>query len=150
METIKIKYFDDRHAYDGVKLTRLQKIKQGNMIDLYAAEDMWFEKGDFRLIPLGVAMQLPEGYIAKVYPRSSTYKKWHILMANSTGIIDETYCGDEDEWLFPAYATENTMIHKGDKICQFEIVKKMPEVQFDEVEILGNDNRGGIGSTGTR
>ncbi len=141
METIKIKYFTD--------IEPLKAIKQGDLIDLRAAEDVEMKAFDYKLISLGVAMQLPEGYKANVYPRSSTYKNFGIILANSVGQIDESYCGDSDIWRFPAIALKDTVIHKGDRIAQFEIVKKMPEIQFEVVETLGNKDRGGIGSTGT-
>lgn len=141
METIKIKYFTD--------IEPLKAIAQGDLIDLRVAEDVEMKAFDFKLIPLGVAMELPKGYKANVYPRSSTYKNFSIILANSVGQIDESYCGDSDQWYFPAIALRDTVIHKGDRIAQFEIVKKMPEIQFEVVETLGNKDRGGIGSTGT-
>lgn len=137
---IKIKYFTD--------IEKVEKISQGDLIDLRAAEDIVLKKGDFKLIPLGVAMQLPEGYKANVYPRSSTFKNFGIILANSVGQIDESYCGDSDQWMFPAIALRDTVIRKNDRICQFEIQKKQPSIYFEEVEVLGNKNRGGIGSTG--
>ena len=141
MENIKIKYFTD--------IEKVEKISQGDLIDLRAAEDVEMEAGDFKLIPLGVAIELPKGYKANVYPRSSTYKNFGIILANSVGQIDESYKGDNDEWKFPAIALRDTIIHKNDRICQFEIVKKMPPIKFEEVETLNNADRGGIGSTGT-
>lgn len=137
---IKIKYLSDI----------LQLEQHGDWIDLRAAEDVELKKGEYKLIPLGVAMQLPEGYEAHIVPRSSTYKKYKIIQTNSIGIIDNAYCGDGDEWHFPAYATEDTFIKKNDRICQFRIVKKQPEILFDVVDSLGNDDRGGLGSTGAR
>ena len=141
---IKIKYFVDDENF------KIAKITQGDLIDLRAAEDIDMKAFEFRLIPLGVAMKLPKGYKANVYPRSSTYKNFHIILANSVGQIDESYCGPDDEWLFPAIALEDTFIKKGERICQFEIVKKMPEIEFIEVEELKDKSRGGIGSTGTK
>ena len=105
--------------------------------------------GGYRLISLGVSMRLPEGYEAHVAPRSSTFKKWGILMANSVGVIDESYCGDNDIWRFSALAMRDTRIEKGDRICQFRLVKKMPEVALEAVDFLAAPDRGGIGSTGT-
>ena len=93
-------------------------------------------------------MELPEGYEALLAPRSSTYRKYHILQTNSVGVIDHSYCGDEDEWKFPAYATEMTVIHKNERICQFRIQKVQPEIEFEEVSALGHVSRGGFGSTG--
>ena len=140
-EQIKVKYFTD--------IVKLEKIKVGDLIDLRCAEDTTMREGEFKLIPLGVAMQLPKGYKANVYPRSSTYKNYGIIMANSVGQIDESYCGDNDQWMFPAIAMTDTVIYKNDRIAQFEIVKKQPDIEFIEVESLGNEDRGGIGSTGT-
>lgn len=126
----------------------LEKITQGDWIDLRSAEDVIIRNGEYKLIRLGVAMQLPEGYEAWVVPRSSTPSKFGIIMANSMGIIDESYCGDTDEWKFPAYGIRDTIIHKNDRICQFRIMKHQPEVEFVCVSTLGNESRGGIGSTG--
>ena len=137
---IKIKYLTD--------IEKIEKIKVGDMIDLRCAEDIEMHKGEFKLIPLGVAMELPEGYEAHVYPRSSTFKKHKILLSNSVGVIDCSYNGDGDQWQFPAYAMEDTFIPKNTRICQFRIFKNQPEIELVEVESLGNENRGGIGSTG--
>lgn len=124
--------------------------RNGDWIDLRAAERVVMTRGELKYIRLGVAMQLPEGYEAHVLPRSSTPKTFGIICANSMGIIDNSYCGDGDEWRFPAYATRLTTIEKGDRICQFRIEKVQPEVTLDIVDELGNPDRGGIGSTGVR
>ena len=142
MLEIKIKYFTD--------IEKVEQISVGDWIDLRAAEDVSMVVGDFKLIPLGIAMQLPEGYEAHVVPRSSTYKKWKIIQANHMGVIDESYCGDNDQWMFPAIALENTIIHKDDRICQFRIMEHQPELRFVEVSKLGNEDRGGFGSTGDK
>lgn len=142
MLEIKIKYFTN--------IEKVEQISVGDWIDLRAAEDVSMVVGDFKLIPLGIAMQLPEGYEAHVVPRSSTYKKWKIIQANHMGVIDESYCGDNDQWMFPAIALENTIIHKGDRICQFRIMEHQPELRFVEVSKLGNEDRGGFGSTGDK
>ena len=141
METIKIKYFDK-------EIDKIEKINKGDLIDLRAAETVEMKKGDFKLIKLGVGMKLPEGYKANVYPRSSTYKNFGIILANSVGQIDNSYSGDADEWRFPAIAMRDTIIHNNDRICQFEIQKIQPEIEFIEVEHLDEESRGGIGSTG--
>lgn len=107
------------------------------------------KKGEFRLISLGVGMKLPKGYKANVYPRSSTYKNFGIILANSVGQIDNSYSGDNDCWKFPAIALRDTVIRKNDRICQFEIQKIQPEIEFVEVDHLDDESRGGIGSTGT-
>lgn len=137
---IKIKYLTD--------IEKIEKIEVGDMIDLRCAKDIEMHKGEFKLIPLGVAMELPEGYEAHVYPRSSTFKKHKILLSNSVGVIDCSYNGDGDQWQFPAYAMEDTFIPKNTRICQFRIFENQPDIELVEVESLGNENRGGIGSTG--
>lgn len=137
---IKIKYFTD--------IEKIAKIDQGDWIDLRAAEDVVLKAGEFKLIPLGVAMELPKGYEAHIVPRSSTYKKFGIIQTNHQAVIDESYCGDNDQWFYPAYALRDTEIKKNDRICQFRIMEKQPKLDFIEVEILNNKDRGGIGSTG--
>lgn len=140
-ETIKIKYFDD-------ELPKIEKIDKGDWIDLRAADNVVMDKGDFKLISLGIAMKLPKGYEAHIVPRSSTFKNFGIIQPNHQAVIDESYCGDEDVWRYPALAMRHTVIHKGDRICQFRIMQKMPPVRFEEVDKLENPSRGGIGSTG--
>lgn len=140
-ETIKIRYTSD-------DLPRLKAISKGDWIDMYASETVHMKKGEFALIPLGVAMKLPEGYEAHLAPRSSTFKKWHIIQTNSIGIIDNSYSGDNDIYRFPAYAVEDTVIEKGDRICQFRIMESQPRIVFEECETLGGADRGGFGSTG--
>lgn len=138
---IKIKYFTDQ-------IDKLAKITQGDWIDLRSAETITLKAGDFKLIPLGVAMQLPAGYEAHIAPRSSSFKNWGILQTNSIGIIDNSYCGDNDQWLMSVYATRDTIINQNDRICQFRIVKNQEPVEFITVEHLDNSDRGGFGSTG--
>lgn len=138
--TIYIKYHND--------ILPIDAFENGDWIDLRAAEDIEMKAGDFRLISLGVSMKLPEGYEAHIVPRSSTYKHWGIIQANHMGVIDNSYCGDNDIWKFPAIAIRDTQIYKNDRICQFRIVKKQPEFEFEEVDYLENDDRGGFGSTG--
>ena len=140
MVTIKIRYLRD--------IQKIERFNVGDWIDLRAAEDVTLKAGEDKLIPLGVAMELPEGYEALVAPRSSTFKKLGVMMANSLGIIDESYKGDNDEWCFPAYAVEDTIINKNERICQFRIIQHQPMIHLKEVEHLGNADRGGIGSTG--
>ena len=120
----------------------------GDWIDLRAAETVEMKAGEFKMIPLGVAMELPKGHEALVVPRSSTFKRYGIILANSIGIIDESYKGDDDEWNFLAYAMRDTEIKKNERICQFRIIGHQPEIEIKEVDTLGNANRGGIGSTG--
>lgn len=142
MNTIHIKYFDN-------EIDKIQKIENGDWIDLRAAETVELKAGEFKLIKLGVGMILPSGYEAHVVPRSSTYKNFGVIQTNHCGIIDESYCGDNDQWRFPAYALRDTVISKNDRICQFRIVKKQPEISFQEVDKLADRDRGGLGSTGT-
>ena len=140
--TVRIKYHTD--------IEKIRKIVAGDWIDLRAAEDVSLWKGDMVNISLGVSMQLPDGYEAIVAPRSSTPKEFGIICANSFGVIDNSYCGDNDIWKFPAIAIRSTQIHKGDRICQFRIQKIQPAVEFIEVDELGNADRGGFGSTGRK
>lgn len=141
-ETINIKYLTD--IID--KLTYIDG--KSDWIDLRAAETVDMESMEFKLIPLGIAMQLPAGYEAHVIPRSSTFKNFGIIQANSMGLIDESYCGDNDQWYFPAIALRKTTILANDRICQFRIMKHQPQIEFREVDNLNNESRGGIGSTG--
>ena len=122
--------------------------RNGDWTDLFTAEEVMLRPGDFRVISLGVSMELPEGYEAHILPRSSTFKHWGILMANGMGIVDNAYCGDEDVWGFPAYATRTVTIPKGTRICQFRIEKTSEPIEFEEVDELGTKARGGFGSTG--
>lgn len=137
---IKVKYFTD--------IEPLQQKDGGDWIDLRAAEDVQMEAGDFRLIPLGVAIELPKGYEAHIVPRSSTYKNWRIIQGNHMGVVDCSYCGDNDQWMFPAIAFEDTIIRKGDRICQFRIMKNQPKLNFIQCDHLDGKDRGGFGSTG--
>ena len=155
-ENIRIKYLKD-------DITRLTKIDQGDWIDVYSAENIIIPEGGHALIPLGFCMELPKGYEAYLAPRSSTFKNWGIIVTNSVGIIDESYNGDGDQWLLSVYCLKGkeilrinnkdvkaTVIHKNDKIAQFRIMKKMPMINFLEVNNLGNEDRNGLGSTGKR
>lgn len=158
MLEIKVKYFNKN-------LKKIEKINQGDWIDLRACsiknpytkdvtslekENLKIQNGTFTLIGLGIAIELPKGYEAHIIPRSSTYKNFSILQTNSMGVIDESYKGDNDEWFVPTFFVENQVINFNDRICQFRIMKKMPEIKITEVEILGNDDRGGHGSTGIK
>ena len=141
MEKIQIKYFDN-------EIDKVEKISKGDWIDLRSAETIYLKKGEFRLIPLGVGMKLPDGYEANIVPRSSTYKNFKILQTNCFAVIDNSYSGDSDEWKLPVIAMEDTVINKNDRICQFRINKIQLEIEFEEVEHLDEVSRGGIGSTG--
>ncbi|WP_283693271.1 dUTP diphosphatase [Clostridium perfringens] len=152
---IRIKYFD--------KATKLKKITKGNWIDVYANKDVFVKFGERAMVPLGFALELPEGWEGHLAPRSSTFKTWGIIQTNSVGVVDDTYIGDNDQWHMPVYClqgkdieSENgeevkgTWIRKGDKIGQFRIMEVMPEIEFEEVESFGNKDRGGFGTTGTK
>ena len=139
---IRIKYFSQ-------EIEKLRYVDgKSDWIDLRAAKEVEVKKGEFALIPLGVAMELPAGYEAHVVPRSSTFKNFGVIQTNSMGVIDETYCGDNDQWFFPAYALRDTVIHVNDRICQFRIMEHQPALDFEETDVLGNEDRGGHGSTG--
>ena len=142
--TLRIKYHNtDLEGY-------VTQYSYGDWIDLRAAVTVNMKAGEFRLISLGISMKLPEGYEAHIAPRSSTFKNFGILQANSVGIIDNSYSGDNDVWMFPAYAIRDTTIREGDRICQFRIMKRMPRVNIIEVDHLDDVSRGGFGSTGIR
>ena len=141
-EKIQIKYFSD-------KIERLRYIDgRSDWIDLRAAEDVTLKAGEYKLIPLGIAMKLPKGYEAHVVPRSSTFKNFGVIQTNHYGVIDESYCGDNDQWFVPVFALRDTQIHVNDRICQFRIMEHQPEIVFEETDRLEGTDRGGFGSTG--
>lgn len=148
---IRIKYFENA--------TRLNKISKGDWIDVYANKDMFMKEGERAMIPLGFALELPEGWEGHLAPRSSTFKTWGIIQTNSIGIVDSSYIGDNDQWHMPVFCLQGkneengvkgTFIEKGDKIAQFRIMEVMPAIEFEEVETFGNADRGGFGSTGKK
>lgn len=140
---IKVRYVRD--------ITPIKQEHNSDWIDLRCAEDIILEKGQFMYIPLGVVIELPEGYEAYIIPRSSTFKKHGIIQTNSMGLIDESYKGDNDEWCMPVYAVRTTHIEKDTRICQFRINRKMFNVFIDTcTEPFGNTDRGGLGSTGEK
>ena len=142
MEEIKVKYF-----VDGID-ELCTVAGKSDWIDLHAAEEVTLKAGEFRLIPLGVAMALPEGYEAHIVPRSSTFKNYGILQTNSMGVVDSSYRGDNDQWRMPVYATRDVTIEKNARICQFRIMQNQPPLRFTRVERLDGPDRGGFGSTG--
>lgn len=142
-QKIQVKYFSD-------EIEPIKEISCGDWIDLRAAKDMEIKKDTFALIPLGVGMILPRGYEALLLPRSSTFKKFHIIQANGMGVIDESYCGDNDQWCMPVYAVEDTVIHLNDRICQFRIIEHQPSLSFEQVDKLCDTDRNGFGSTGVQ
>lgn len=137
---IKVRYHAD--------IDPLEKTDSGDWIDLRAAEDVELKAGEFKIISLGVSMKLPEGYEAHVIPRSSTFKHWGIIQTNHMGLIDNSYCGDNDIWMFPALATRDVLIEKNSRICQFRVVKKMDNLTITKVDKLGDTARGGFGTSG--
>ena len=157
---LRVKYLD------GAK--KMEKITKGNWIDVYAYEDTFVPVGQRKMINLGFALELPQGWEGHLAPRSSTFKTWGIIQTNSVGVVDDTYIGDNDIWHMPVYCLdpkdkreiandnheynieEGTWIHKGDKIGQFRIMEVMPEIEFEEVESFGNADRGGFGTTGQK
>lgn len=143
MQEILVKYHDD-------ELVRLEKKAVGDWIDLRSAIDITLNAGEFKIIPLGVSMKLPEGYEAHIAPRSSTFKNWKIIQVNGVGVVDNSYSGENDIWGMPVVAMEDTTIHKNDRICQFRIIKRMEDVEIAEVSHLDGKDRGGFGSTGTK
>ena len=130
------------------KIFPLKKTDKGDWIDLRAAEDVELKAGEFKLISLGVSMKLPDGYEAHIVPRSSTFKNWGILQTNHMGVIDNSYCGDNDVWMFPALATRDVLIERNSRICQFRIQKNMEDVVFNKVDNLSGVDRKGFGSSG--
>ena len=142
MKNIQIKYFTD-------EIEKLAYIDgKSDWIDLRAAKEMELKAGQYAMIPLGVAMKLPEGYEAHIVPRSSTYKNFGLIQTNHMGVVDESYCGDNDQWHMPVYALRDTVIHVNDRICQFRIMEHQPKIVFEEVAALSAPDRGGFGSTG--
>ena len=140
-EYIQIKYHDPE--------IRIEGIEQGDWIDLRAADTYFMQARTFQLLDLGISMKLPDGYEAHIAPRSSTFDKWGIIMVNSVGVVDNSYSGNDDRWKFAAYAVRDTLIEKGSRICQFRIMKKQPPIIFQEVDDLGDNNRG-MNVTGSR
>lgn len=165
---IKIKYFNQDYP-------RLEKISQGDWIDLRVDNiKEWeserfiligkdkeklaslpmleslvkYKKGDIIKFGLGVAMELPDGYEAHIVPRSSMFKNTGFLLTNGMGIIDNSYSGNDDEWKAMVYCTRDGVINRHDRLFQFRIIEKQPEINFKEVDRLEGKNRGGYGSTG--
>lgn len=144
LQTVQLKVFDEA--------CRPEAIENGDWIDLKSMEDVFLGMGEFRLIPLGVAMKLPDGYEAHIAPRSSTFKNYGIIMTNSVGVVDNSYCGPNDMWKFPAFklgaGLKGPLIKKGERICQFRIIKKQPKIVFEDSTLEDQKDRGGFGSTG--
>lgn len=143
-QNIAVKYF----SQDYPKLEYIDG--KSDWIDLRADKTLELEAHKHYLIPLGIAMQLPEGYEALLAPRSSSFKKWGIIQTNTPGVIDETYCGPEDQWFMSVYTTRNATIERFDRICQFRIIEHQPKLNFVESDLTGNTSRGGHGTTGSK
>lgn len=143
MQTIKVKYHSENSK-------PIQQAHPGEWCDLRTAEDVEIRAGERKMINLGVSIQVPEGYEAIMAPRSSTFKNFGIMQTNHIGVIDEKYCGNDDIWHFPAYATRDIKIEAGTRIAQFRIQKNQGELKVIEVEDMESENRGGLGSTGIR
>lgn len=142
-QMIKVKYFDE-------EMPKLEQVEGSDWIDLRASEDINLKAGEFCLVPLGFACELPEGYEAYVMPRSSSFKKYGFIQTNSVGLIDESYCGNDDQWMLPIYAVRDVVIPKYERIAQFRIQRKQPTITFISVDDLEKDSRGGFGSTGSK
>lgn len=144
LQMVQLKVFDEA--------CRPEAIENGDWIDLKAMEDVFMGMGEFRLIPLGVAMKLPAGYEAHIAPRSSTFKNYGIIMTNSVGVVDNSYCGPNDMWKIPVLklgaGLKGPLIKKGERICQFRIIKKQPKIVFEDSTLEDQKDRGGFGSTG--
>ena len=140
---IHLKYFSD-------KINKIEKIEQGDWIDLRAAETITLAKGELALVPLGVGMKLPANFEAHLAPRSSTFKKYKVIQTNGIGVIDNSYSGENDQWMMPVLAIEDTVIPENERICQFRIVERQPNVSIVEVDHLDDQSRGGFGSTGSK
>lgn len=140
LKVISIKYKDNT--------PQLVDLTKGDWIDLASPKSMVYKKGDLVKVDFGVAMELPEGYEAHIAPRSSLFQNTGLLLTNGVGVIDNSYCGDEDYWGAKFYATRDGLIEEGQRLCQFRIIENQPSLHFNKVNHLGNENRGGYGSTG--
>lgn len=139
-------------------------ISKGDWVDLCVSSGMYrneYKKGDFAMLPLGVAMRLPKGFEANVVPRSSAFRNFGCIQVNSFGVIDNSYNGNGDEWKDPVYFIRDGIVSPGDRLCQFKIVLSQKATvwqkikwlfckgfEFVEVEELNGVDRGGFGSTG--
>ena len=120
----------------------------GEWYDLCADKEIRLKEGDWGTINLGVCIEVPVGYEAHLQPRSSTFKKYGIMQTNGVGVIDNSYKGDNDWWLMPIYATRDAVIPEGARIAQFKVVPQQERFNIVAVTEMGNDDRGGLGSTG--
>ena len=139
---LKIKY----HVKELEKLRYIDG--KSDWIDLRVAENVSMKQGEYRLISMGISVEIPKGYEMLIVPRSSAYKNFGILQTNAMGVVDESFCGDNDIIHMPILAMRDTEIHINDRIGQFRLMPHQPEVHFIEVEHLDNEDRGGFGTTG--
>lgn len=158
---MKIRYRRIKNS-DGSVVDKIERLPQGDWLDLRNRERISVLSGEYHEITLGIAMELPAGFEAIVLPRSSTYRRWGLLLANGQGIIDESYRADTDEWHFLAVCQKAVEIPANTRICQFRIQPNQfatpwqkikwlftRKIEFVEVDCLGNVPRGGLGSTGS-
>lgn len=141
-EKIKIKY----HVKELEKLRYIDG--KSDWIDLRVAEDVKMKAGEFRLISMGISVELPKGYEMWILPRSSAFKNFGVIQTNAMGVVDESFCGDNDIIHMPILAMRDTEMHINDRIGQFRIAKHQAEIHFMEVEHLNHADRGGFGTTG--
>ena len=139
---LKIKY----HVKELEKLRYIDG--KSDWIDLRVAENVSMKQGEYRLISMGISVEIPKGYEMLIVPRSSAYKNFGILQTKAMGVVDESFCGDNDIIHMPILAMRDTEIHINDRIGQFRLMPHQPEVHFIEVDHLDNEDRGGFGTTG--
>ncbi len=139
---LKIKY----HVKELEKLRYIDG--KSDWIDLRVAENVSMKQGEYRLISMGISVEIPKGYEMLIVPRSSAYKNFGILQTNAMGVVDESFCGDNDIIHMPILAMRDTELHINDRIGQFRLMPHQPEVHFIEVDHLDNEDRGGFGTTG--
>ena len=120
----------------------------GEWIDICLPEAVEFRKGEPKFIKLGIAVKLPKDHEAIIAERSSTFGRYGLLLTNSIGVIDNAYCGDNDEWGALFYPTRDVYVPLGTRLLQFRIQKCQPEVKVKYVDKLNGKDRGGFGSTG--
>lgn len=156
---------------------KFEFIDKGEWIDLRAAQTVELKgpfantlngkrdkrdvEFDYQLIPLGFAMKLPKDFEALIVPRSGTFKLWRMIQTNHLGIVDSSFSGSRDEWRMPVLAFKDTTILEGDRICQFRIQPSQKasvwtkikwlftnKIEFEYVDSLDEEDRGGFSSTG--
>jgi dUTP pyrophosphatase len=145
--------------YKDKLLPKIYRKRDGEWYDLFCAEDIFIPQFCERLVSLGVVIQLPEGYEASLQSRSSTFKHYGVIQGDAVGVMDNAYRGKNDIWKFPAVCinphdeclgTKGSWIRKGDRICQFRLVKQQPKAVIREIQTVEDESRGGFGSSGKR